>query len=350
MDPKVTGLLILIFVLGASIGGGAVYWWSGEYYNPQIESLKIQYQLLDDQKESLDQQYLSLSVSFQNILHEKNDLDVMYNTLTEEFSSLENNYMQLSNDIRKLGSDYNESLDYLTDLSSNIASFQNTLDSYSVFIKSFQRTLTEVEMNKVNATTSSITNYSLDEWYNLGRIYDWLNNNIVKIQDNYFPQIVSIDTFLYKDREIVNEFEMGFIENYIQTPEFTVLKKQGDGEDHILAEYAMNYVYMKYTLKKMYQMYVGIISLENGNQHPIIMLKAGTNLVSIFDPIGGFRTTKNGNMAYENVDFEFTAYESYYNVKKTPLKEVTLYEINPEDGTSIIVAKGSLLDLKNVFN
>lgn len=350
MDPKVTGLLLIIFVLGAAVGGGAVYWWAGEYYNPQIKQLKAQYQVLQDQKEAVDQQYLALSTSFQNILKEKEALSKVYATLTQEYASLQTAYSQLDTSYKNLRNEYNKSLDYLLYISNNVSHFQNILESYSILTKSFPRTLTESEMNKVNSTTSGITNYSLDEWINFGIIYNWLKTNIVLVKDTSFPRIFGIESIYYKNQNVVNSFSMELVYDYIQVPEFTVKNKQGDGEDYILAEYAMNYVYMKYTLKKMYQMYLGVISLEGGDPHAIIMLKAGNGLVSIMDPIGGFWTTKNGNMAYESVDSEFIAYESYYNIKKTPLKEVTLYKINPEDGSSIIVSKGTLESIKNVFN
>jgi hypothetical protein len=209
-----------------------------------------------------------------------------------------------------LQSDLDTKEGYLKDVSADLSELYDTLRSYSQTEDSFRRVLCSEELDKIGATVTQLTDPSKDTWYNYQRLWDYVDDNIAYAYDIEFPMISTYRYITLDGVTCFTEFDVKTYTNYIQTPEFTLTKKQGDCDDQAILLYGMMRYYLRHIYGTVYSCYIAYIT----NKTPSTELQsyadhwAGEHVIEsiklywVDDLDGSFSVVFDGNLN-EAADF-----------------------------------------------
>jgi len=317
---------VSVFVLGLVVAGAV----SGVLlmgYQSQISTLEAELDQLHDEYDTLQGDY---------------------NQKDAEFNNLNSMYISVSAQRDSLQSDLDIKEGYLKDVSSDLSELYDTLRSYSQTEDSFRRVLCSEELDKIGTTVTQLTDPSKDTWYNYQRLWDYVDDNIAYAYDIEFPMISTYRYITVDGVTCFTEFDVETYANYIQTPEFTLTKKQGDCDDQAILLYGMMRHYLRYIYGTVYSCYIAYISYTDGEAHLAVFLPIQGGTMCILDPAGNYATERYGALTSKPPSTELQSYADHWSPEHV-IKTIKLYWVDDRDGSFSSEFEGSLDDAVKFF-
>jgi len=317
-------------------------------------SLQSTYNALKTNYDSLQSTYGSLQTSHDSLQADYNALSSQYDTLQ---SSVDSGLASLSADYVSLQKDYDDlstmlgnsvygtpgdtqMLNNLYKLTLAVRSLNSTLWEYCNVVSSFKNTLTTAEVLKMETQVRSIIGSSTDAWANYQMIHQYITSNVKYVYDIEFPYIHGYSYIDVNGVRYLTDFDISTIENYLQTPEWTLQNKQGDCDDQGALEYAMLRYYNKYIVGTDYSLYLASIDFSDGSGHIAVFMPVSGGKLAILDPAGNYLTSTSSNIASKAAASELEAYNSHWSSHGS-ITTIKLYWINLVDGSYNLVSDGT---------
>jgi len=317
-------------------------------------SLQSTYNALKTNYDSLQSTYGSLQTSHSSLQADYNALSSQYDTLQASvdsgLASLSADYVSLQKDYDDLSTMLGNSvygtpgdtqmLNNLYKLTLAVRSLNSTLWEYCNVVSSFKNTLTTADVLKMEAQVRSIIGSSTDAWANYQRIHQYITSNVKYVYDIEFPYIHGYRYIDVNGVRYLTDFDVSTIENYIQTPEWTLQNKQGDCDDQGALEYAMLRYYNKYIVGTDYNLYLAEFDFSDGSGHIAVFMPVSGGKLTILDPAGNYLTSTYSNIASKAAASELETYNSRW-ASNGSITKIRLYWINLVDGSYNLVSEGT---------
>ncbi len=303
-------------------------------------ALNTNYDALQTSRDSLQADYTALSSQYDTL---QAGVDTGLATLSADYVGLQKDYDSLS---QMLGSDVystfgdTQMLNDFYKLTLAVRSLNATLWEYCNVVSSFKNTLTTSEILKMETQVGSIIGSSTDAWANYQRIHEYITSNVDYVHDTESPYIHG---YTYRDVNGVRyltDFDVSTIDNYVQTPEWTLQNKQGDCDDQGILEYAMLRYYNKYIVGTDYNLYLADIDFSDGSGHIAVFMPVSGGQLTILDPAGNYLTSTYSTIASKAAASELEAYNSHW-ASTGSITQIRLYYIDPVDGSYNLASEGT---------
>jgi hypothetical protein len=355
MNSKVAAFLFIVLILSSGVGYGIA---ASVVYQPQVSKLQAELTTSRTDLSAIQANYTLLLSMYNQLLVNYSKSKADYTALGLNYSALSSDYMLLNSSYSQLGDEYqqlNQSdtlmMQNYRDLSSDVTQLQELLYSYSFsnVSKAFSRVLNEGAVNETASTVLSVTGYSHDLWSSIEKIYDYITSNIAYVHDIDMPYI-STDSYIdFQGFRYLTGFLVDTVENYYQTPGFTLEIKQGDCDDQAILAYAMIKYYMKYIYGTEYDLYTTYIAFSGGSAHLAVILPVQGGELCIIDPAGNYLTSSGGHIASKAAAVELQAYSDYWSSQTGPISYMELYRVAVTDGSYTLVARGTVAQVAAFF-
>lgn len=304
--------------------------------------------------DSLQTNYDALQGTYSGLQAEYTALSSQYNTLQSGvdsgLASLSADYVQLQKDYDDLSTlvtnkvqgtiGYTETLNHLKALTLAVRSLNSTLWEYCNEVDSFRNTLTTAEVLKMEATVRSVVGSSTDSWTNYQRIHEYVTTNVDYVYDVEVPYISYYNYIDVNGVRYLTDFDVASIENYVQTPEWTLDNGQGDCDDQAALEYAMLRYYNKYVVGTDYNLYLTELDFSDGSSHVTVFMPVSGGKLTILDPAGNYLTKTGSTIASKTATSEIEAYSGHWS-SNGGITQIRLYSINMADGSYTRVYEGT---------
>lgn len=270
------------------------------------------------------------------------DLEAQYEPLLNEYSLITSQYSVLESEYNFLEYHYNLATDHLSELSNDVDILNEMLNSYCKIPEAFRYVLNEEEVSKIGPTVNSITEDSTEILDACDEVYKYVTNKINYVHDIDFPYVINYHRTLINGTEYITSFTMGSTRNYIQAPQFTLEKEQGDCDDQTVLAYAM----IKYFEREIQgienTLYIADIEFLRGSSHLAIFLPVEEGRVCILDLTGHFLTSHYGSITSKDAASELENYSDWWSSTEGEITHIDLYDVNVVDGSHTIAASGNL--------
>jgi hypothetical protein len=290
----------------------------------------------------------TLGADLDQLQEEYEALQASYTQKEADYNNLYSMYVSVSAQRDWLQSDLDTKEGYLKDVSTDISELYDTLRSYSQTEDSFHRVLCSEELDKIGATVTQLTDPSKDTWYNYQRLWDYVDDNIAYAYDIEFPMISTYRYITIDGVKCYTEFNVETHTNYIQTPEFTLTKKQGDCDDHAILLYGMMRYYLRHIYGTVYSCYIAFITYTDGEAHLAVFLPIQGGTMCILDPAGNYATERNGYITNKTPSTELQSYADHWGGEHV-IESIKLYWVDDLDGSFSVEFEGSLNETVDFF-
>ncbi|MEM0179195.1 MAG: hypothetical protein QXO53_03510 [Fervidicoccaceae archaeon] len=309
-------------------------------YNSTIKSfmdLQAQYAALNDRYSQLQNNYTALSIKYSNLNADYGNLSARFQQITALYNSLQENYTNLNNSMNYLLSLYISLNESASDLINYLYSLETIPDAFS-------RTLNWDEVSAIGKYVYNAGVSKYDIWGSIQNIYNYIVNNVAYVYDIDMPFPIPFFMNFGNYSFLTSIFYLP-LQNYVQTPLFTIEYGQGDCDDQAVLAYAMIKYYMLNVYGKDYLLYFADIEMGDGSRHAAIFLPVQGGELTIIDSAGRYLTRDayghiTSNMAYSELQ-RYSLYWGDYG----GIKSITLYSINVRDGSYREVVSGSISDI-----
>jgi hypothetical protein len=325
MDTRITYIIIGL-VVGAGIGYFAI--------STQVNDLRGR--LSDSQM-----QYVTLSSQYQLLEGQKSTIQQNYNNLSQQKTIVDGNYVKLQEKYNQLYQSSQAASKAFLQLSENITTLENTLKSYCFLADSFARTLNNDEIQKVGYKVNQLLPNEPDYIAAYDKINTWITGQIKLSTDGFSPYITTTQTN-YNGTSVNSRFILLTREEYIQTPELTINKLQGDSENQAILEYAMMKYYDRSIKGNLNDAYYSVLTFSDGSIHSAIFCPINGGRICIFDPSGVYVTRNDGTTGPKIAASELGSYYNYWFLNKMTIANFTFYKIDTINGSYTQVFTGSL--------
>ncbi len=287
---------------------------------------------------------IQLFVSYQiNELTEKIvELEAQYEPLLNEYSLITSQYSVLKSEHNFLIYHYNLVTSHLSELSNDVDILNGMLNRYCKIPDAFKYILKEEEVSKTGPTVTTITENSEGILDACNEIYKYVTSHIDYVHDIEFPYVINYHRTSINGTEYITSFTMGSTTNYIQTPEFTLEKEQGDCDDQTVLAYAMIKYYEREIYGTEHTLYIADIEFLRGSSHLAIFLPVQGGGICILDLTGHFLTTQHGSITSKDAASELENYSDWWSSTEGEITHIDLYDVNVVDGSHTIAASGNL--------
>jgi hypothetical protein len=270
------------------------------------------------------------------------ELESQYEPLLNEYSLITSQYSILESEYNFLVYHYNLVSGHLSELSNDVDILNDMLNRYCKIPEAFKYVLNEEEVNKIGATVTSITEDSTEILEACDDVYKYVTNNIDYVHDIDFPYVINYHRTTINGTEYITSFTMGSTKNYIQTPQFTLEKEQGDCDDQTVLAYAM----IKYFEREIQgienTLYIADIEFLRGSSHLAIFLPVESGRLCILDLTGHFLTSQYGSITSKEAASELENYSDWWSSTEGEITHIDLYDVDVVDGNHTIAASGDL--------
>jgi len=270
------------------------------------------------------------------------ELEAQYEPLLNEYSLITSQYSVLKSEHNFLIYHYNLATSHLSELSNDVDILNEVLNRYCKIPEAFKYVLNEEEVSKIGPTVASITEDSQETLDAYDEIYKYVTNNIDYIYDIEFPYVINYHRTSINGTEYITSFTMGSTTNYIQTPEFTLEKEQGDCDDQTILAYAMIKYYEREIHGTEHTLYIADIEFLRGSSHLAVFLPVEGGRLCILDLTGHFLTTQHGSITSKDAASELENYSDWWSSTEGEITHIDLYDVNVVDGSHTIAASGNL--------
>jgi len=287
---------------------------------------------------------IQLFVSYQiNELTEKIvELEAQYEPIMNEYSRITSQYSVLKSEHNFLIYHYNLVTSHLSELSNDVEVLNDMLNRYCKIPDAFKYVLNDEEVRKIGPKVTAITQDSGENLDACDEIYKYVTNNIDYFYDIEFPYVINYHRTSINGTEYITSFTMGSTTNYIQTPEFTLEKEQGDCDDQTVLAYAMIKYYEREIYGNEQTLYIADIEFLRGSSHLAIFLPVQGGRLCILDPTGHFLTAQHGSITSKDAALELENYSDWWSSTEGEITHIDLYDVNVVDGSHTITASGNL--------
>ena len=320
--------IVIGVILGLIVGGAGVYL----VLSPQISELT-------NSNQNLQQEIMIVSHDYDVLESENIECTSDLEQLVSDYNSLSSDYSAVSNEMERYKSEYEYTFNDLLWLSNNVSDFIDVLDEYCDAEISLGRVLALDEIVKTGETVLSITHGHDNIFWAYEKIHDYVRLNIDYVYDIPFPYIANYTYIEYDDTEVIVGFNVDYIENYVQTPEYTLTYEQGDCDDQAILEYAMIKYYDRYIYGYEYDLYYTLIEFDEGYGHACIIMPIEDGHITILDPAGNYLTTQYGEIATKDAKIELEKYDDHW---EDDIVNIRLYEIRIVEGECTMVSDGDM--------
>lgn len=277
--------------------------------------------------------------SKQRSIEELSKFKLDYENCINEIIQLNESYTQLSNQVFDLSRRYYTLLEEYVNLTNTLKNITQTYLEYTSLTKSFHRVLNYNEINAIGEYVQVAIVYESSPWDSYRNLYSWVSANIRYVDDVVIP----VPTC-----EFINgscNLKYIYVENYVQTPSFTLEKKQGDCEDLTILLYAMIKYYQLKILKTEYLTWIAYIELNDNTTHTAIFIPASSGRLTIMDPAGRYLTSNEyGDITANNALDELKNYSNKW-LNKGGIKHIELYQVNVTTGNYSLDAAGGVEEI-----
>jgi len=270
------------------------------------------------------------------------ELESQYEPLLNEYSLITSQYSVLESEYNFLVYHYNQATGHLSELSNDVNILNEMLNSYCKIPEAFKYVLNEEEVSKIGPTVTSITEDSTEILDACDEVYKYVTNKINYVHDIDFPYVINYHRTLINGTEYITSFTMGSTTNYIQTPQFTLEKEQGDCDDQTVLAYAMIKYYERGIQGIENTLYIADIEFLTGSSHLAVFLPVEGGRLCILDLTGHFLTTQHGSITSKDAASELENYSDWWSSTEGEITHIDLYDVNVVDGSHTIAASGNL--------
>jgi len=302
----------------------------------------FEYSRLSAEHVGLVNRYRDLASSYYALLSSYNDLRRNFDFLNESYSLLFFEHAKLMRDYDSLLRDYASLKDKSIKTSRSFLSLLNELESLAYTPKAFKRVLNWKAVEAVGKYVNESGVNPWDYWGSIQKIYDYIRAKVRYAYDVEIP-VPNPPLPPNADEEpLLGGWSYTVIQNYVQTPEFTIKYGQGDCDDQAVLAYAMIKYYMIKVHGREYALYIAGIVFDNNEGHLAVFLPVRGGELTIVDPAGSYLTVDSrGRICSRPASVELQRYRDWWSAKHQ-IKRIELYSVDVKTGSYEQVASGTL--------
>jgi hypothetical protein len=303
----------------------------------QNQALEADYGALSARYADLNGSNAALQQDYFSLFTEYSALNSGYSRLQSEHASLESQYASLASENSLLSAMY-------SGLSSNVTQLESLLDSIWSFPEAIGRTLNEAEMLKVDWAVEDALGGETDPWEADKLIYAYINDNIAYERDIDMPYITNLTRSVSDGAEYVTGFSVNYTRDYMATPALTLYNGYGDCDDQSILGYAMIKYFERNVTGTQFDLYLALVTFENGAMHLCLIRPATDGYAFVFDPAGDYISPEYGSVNASKALQSLTEYSDYW-IGNGGIREMSLYEVTDYSGNYTLAANGTLAEV-----
>ncbi|MEM1832111.1 MAG: hypothetical protein QW816_03790 [Desulfurococcaceae archaeon] len=272
-------------------------------------------------------------------IQELSKVNLDYNKLLLEYSQLNYTYIQLKDQLSDLSRNYYDLLDRYVNLTRVIENITRTYLEYVSLTSSFARVLNLEEVNATGDIVRAAIVYESSPWDSYRNMYAWVSASVRYVGDVTIP----VPVCEYVNGKCVLRYV--YVENYVQSPSFTLSKRQGDCEDMTILLYAMIKYYQLWYLKTEYFTWIAYIEFSDNTTHTAVFIPASNGRLTILDPAGKYLTVNEyGEITANPALDELKQYSNKW-INNGGVKYIELIRVDVLTGNYYIDARGSVEEI-----
>lgn len=320
----VVGLACCVVILGAAM---AWVLFQNQELASAYGSLNVRYGALNESRSALQQDFADLFDEYSSLSTEYGRLQAEYDAQEGRYGSLAGNYASLSSLYRGLGGE--------------VSGLADLLGSFSSFPEAIGRTLTEAEIVEVDWAVEYALGGETDPWAADTLIYAYINDNIAYQRDIDMPAIKNLTTSTLAGADYITGFSIDYSREYMATPSLTLFNGYGDCDDQAILGYAMIKYFERHVTGQQYDLYLSLITFDDGAMHLCLIRPATDGYAFVLDPAGGYISPGYGSENATKAQGSLAAYSDYW-IANGGIGRMVLYQVTDYNGNYVMAVNGTV--------
>lgn len=312
-------------------------------YSSRLAELEWTVQKLESEKRALEAENRDLFSRYQQLEQNYLDTDMKLRRAIEENVALKTELAGLQLRYQQLQSLYNNMKSVADTLNASLSTIASTL-STCCLPEAFSRVLSLDKVRAVAGYVSAAGVVKDDVVTSIHRIYSWIRRNVEYAFDQPKPH-PALNTCLSIGGDTYCFYSVGFVEEYVQDPEFTAKYKRGDCDDQAVLAYAMIKYYFMFVHGKDYDVWIALLRFSNGEGHAAVFVPVAGGYLLVVDPAGSYITGDDYVLFTvvkpKPVLEELARYSRHFSAHGG-ITYVELYRVDVRGGDYQLIARGDL--------